>query len=223
MPDFLLSESSRRRPWPYREPAPKSTAPARYCVAMSGAIHALNTTKRKKLAMPYMVNGLMSQFTDPCDDEALRILPDFPDAFKVDFHHHGINHDPDEDGDRYGNPCNRHISKKGRHGRCGFTKKHAGGHAEKYPDRQVTVEEADAFLFFLAHFTASFPSSWQGFPAPLSLAGLAGFVIRIGFFADGVPLYQCAQRPAAFQRQRIIHPLPALAGIDKACIARIFM
>ena len=30
---------------------------------MSGAIHALNTTKRKKLAMPYMVNGLMSQFT----------------------------------------------------------------------------------------------------------------------------------------------------------------
>ena len=40
--------------------APKSTAPARYCVAMSGAIHALNTTKRKKLAMPYMVNGLMT-------------------------------------------------------------------------------------------------------------------------------------------------------------------
>ena len=106
---------------------------------------------------------------DPCDDEALRIFPDFPDAFKVDLHHHGINHDPDEDGDRYGNPCNRHISKKSRHGRRGFTNKHAGGHAEKYPDRQVAVEEADAFLFFLAHFPASFPSSWQGSPAPLSL------------------------------------------------------
>ena len=36
-------------------------------------------------------------------------------------------------------------------------------------ENTITVEEADAFLFFLAHFTASFPSSWQGFPAPLSL------------------------------------------------------
>ena len=43
--------------------APNSTAPARYSVASSGVMNALNTTKKNRLAMPYMVKGLMSQLT----------------------------------------------------------------------------------------------------------------------------------------------------------------
>jgi hypothetical protein len=41
--------------------APSSTAPARYWVASSGAISPLKITKKNSAAMPYMVNGLMSQ------------------------------------------------------------------------------------------------------------------------------------------------------------------
>ena len=42
--------------------APSRTAPARYSVASSGVINALNTINRKRYAIPYIVKGLISQF-----------------------------------------------------------------------------------------------------------------------------------------------------------------
>ncbi len=42
--------------------APSKTAPARYSLARSSGISPAKTTKKKKYAMPYIVNGLMSQF-----------------------------------------------------------------------------------------------------------------------------------------------------------------
>ena len=41
--------------------APSNTAPARYCVASSGAMNPLKITNKKKLAIPYIVNGLINQ------------------------------------------------------------------------------------------------------------------------------------------------------------------
>ena len=55
--------------------APNSTAPARYSVASSGAMNALNTTKKNRLAMPYMVKGLMSQLTIQVTNSPLGFLP----------------------------------------------------------------------------------------------------------------------------------------------------
>ena len=43
--------------------APSNTAPARYSVASSTGINALNNTKKNKHAIPYIVNGLISQLT----------------------------------------------------------------------------------------------------------------------------------------------------------------
>ena len=39
---------------------------------------------------------------DPRDEEAFRVFPDMLHALKVDLHHHRINHDPDQYGDRNG-------------------------------------------------------------------------------------------------------------------------
>ena len=57
--------------------APSSTAPARYSVASSGVINALNTTKKNRLAMPYMVKGLMSQLTIQVTNRPFGFLPAF--------------------------------------------------------------------------------------------------------------------------------------------------
>src|SRR5699024_1662502 len=43
--------------------APKRIAPAMYSLASSGLKNGLNTTKKKKAEIPYMVNGLINQFT----------------------------------------------------------------------------------------------------------------------------------------------------------------
>ena len=42
--------------------APRSIAPARYCLPSEWLIHGLKMTRKNRLAKPYMVNGLTSQF-----------------------------------------------------------------------------------------------------------------------------------------------------------------
>lgn len=57
--------------------APKSTAPARYSVANSGIMNALKIIKKNKLAIPYIVKGLMSQLVIHVTKRPLGFFPTF--------------------------------------------------------------------------------------------------------------------------------------------------
>ena len=53
------------------------TAPARYSVAKSGVINALNITKKNNAAIPYIVKGLMSQFVIHVTNSPFGFFPTF--------------------------------------------------------------------------------------------------------------------------------------------------
>ena len=57
--------------------APSRTAPARYCVAGSGVMNVLKSTKKNRLEIPYMVNGLISQLVIQVTNSPFGFLPTF--------------------------------------------------------------------------------------------------------------------------------------------------
>ena len=65
--------------------APSRTAPARYSVASSGAMNPLNATKKNRLAMPYMENGLMSQLVTQVTNSPLGFFPTLRMLWKSTF------------------------------------------------------------------------------------------------------------------------------------------
>lgn len=62
------------------------------------------------------MNGLISQFVTHVTRSPFRILPNLFYALKIHFHHHRVNHDPDENSDRNRNAGNlKMASHKSRH------------------------------------------------------------------------------------------------------------
>ena len=57
--------------------APSNTAPAKYSVARSGVINALKITKKNRLAIAYIVKGLISQFVIQVTNRPFGFLPTF--------------------------------------------------------------------------------------------------------------------------------------------------
>ena len=55
--------------------APSKTAPARYSVARSGVIKPLKTINKNRATIPYIVKGLISQFTIQVRNNPFGFLP----------------------------------------------------------------------------------------------------------------------------------------------------
>ena len=65
--------------------APSRTAPARYDLASSGVINALKITKKNRLAIPYMVEGLIIQLVIQVTNSPFGFLPTFLMLWKSTF------------------------------------------------------------------------------------------------------------------------------------------
>ena len=65
---------------------------------------------------------------------------------KIYFQHHGIDHDPDQNGHGQGDPGIGNPVQRRRQNRDEMPQQHACRHAEKHPRRQIPLKKADAFL-----------------------------------------------------------------------------
>lgn len=91
--------------------------------------------------------GLDQPVHHPGHKQALRVLPDFPDALKVHLEHHRVDHDPDEDRDGDRDPRDLEPCQYLRDGGKGMADQDARRHAEEHPDRKVGLEKADTAVF----------------------------------------------------------------------------
>ena len=87
----------------------------------------------------------------PGHEESFGRPADGLDALEVDLHHHRVDHEPDQDGDRDRDAVNLECREKGGHRRQEVADGDADDHAEQDPDGQVALEEIDAARLFMLH------------------------------------------------------------------------
>src|SRR5450759_212716 len=87
---------------------------------------------------------------DKCDQESLGVLADAHDAAEVDLQHHGIDHEPDEDGHRQGDTIHGQLVEGAYDPWQKTTQDDAGDHASRDPQTQVLLKDAQTSLAF--HF-----------------------------------------------------------------------
>ena len=98
------------------------------------------------------VRGVLAE--NPCDQKSLRILSNLFYALKIHFHHHRVDHDPDENSDRNRNAGDLKLTERIRNSRDKVPNQYSYGHAEQYPHRKITLKCIYAFAF-IAHNFAS--------------------------------------------------------------------
>src|SRR5664280_2866662 len=87
---------------------------------------------------------------DQRDQQTFGVLADAQDAAEVDLQHHGINHEPDEDGYWQRDAVDSQFVESVYHSRQETAKDDAGDHASRYPQTQVFLKDAQTRLAF--HF-----------------------------------------------------------------------
>ena len=87
---------------------------------------------------------------DECDHQSLGIPADAHDAAEVDLEHHGIDHEPDEDSHRDRDVVDVHTTQSSNDAREQPTEKDPTDHAQRHPQTQVLLEDAQTSLPF--HF-----------------------------------------------------------------------
>ena len=88
---------------------------------------------------------------NPGHKEPFGRLADGLDALEVDLHHHRVDHEPDQDGNRDGDAVDLQCREKGRYGGQEMADGDANDHAEQHPDGQVALKEVDATHLFMLH------------------------------------------------------------------------
>ncbi len=91
--------------------------------------------------------GLDEPVGHPGHVQSLGVLPDIPDALEVHLEHHGVDHQPDQDGDGDGHIGILKSPQEGRNARQVLPDQHTRGHAQQHPQGQVFFKEANAALF----------------------------------------------------------------------------
>ena len=109
--------------------------------------------------------GLDEPIHHQSDDEALGLLARILDAGEVDLEHHGIDHEPDEQGYGDRNLGVFELTEERGHAGQEVAYGHAEGDAQGDPHGKVLGEETDAALIVIVH-GSSFAARWRDVPSP---------------------------------------------------------
>src|SRR5664280_108273 len=133
---------------------------ARRCAQQHGACYVLlDLVGRKDVAIGSLEKPdgqqehrerLDGPVDDQRDQQTLGALADAHNAAEVDLQHHGINHEPDEDGYRQRDAVDSHFVENAYHSWQETTQNDAGDHGHHHPQTHVLLKETQTSFSF--HF-----------------------------------------------------------------------